>query len=163
MKHVLKHQRDTISGKQVLISGSGNVALYAAEKLLTLGAKVITLSDSKGLLHIPGGLTRALLSDIMTLRFKKHQPLANILQQHPDLSFHPGKTPWHMPADVALPCATENEIDVEDAKALCEGGVKAVVEGANMPVSPGAITVFKKHNVVYAPVKQPTQAALRCS
>ncbi len=153
LKHILKHQRDTVEGKQVLISGSGNVALYAAEKLLTLGAKIISLSDSKGFLHIPSGLTQSLLSDIMTLRFNKHQPLAHILQQYPDLSFHPGKTPWHMPADIALPCATENEIDVEDANALHSGGVKVVVEGANMPVTPGAINVFRKHGVIYAPGK----------
>ena len=153
LEHVLKAQHDSIKGKQCLVSGSGNVALYAAEKLIALGAKVITLSDSKGYLHIPKGLTPTLLKDIMHLRFNKHQPLAHILKQYPDLTFHAGKTPWKVPADVALPCATENEIDVEDAKALVDGKVKVVVEGANMPVSPSAIHVFKEKSVTYVPGK----------
>ena len=102
---------------------------------------------------MPNGLNKDLLDDIMRLRFNKYHPLANILQQYPDLHFHHGKTPWHMPADIALPCATENEIDVDDARALCSGGVKIVVEGANMPVSPGAIHVFSEQDVIYAPGK----------
>lgn len=153
LNHIIIDQKDSLKDKKVLVSGSGNVALYAAEMLLKLGAKVITLSDSKGFLHMPNGLSKDLLNDIMRLRFSKYHPLANILQQYPDLHFHQGKTPWHMPADIALPCATENEIDVEDAKALCSGGVKIVVEGANMPVSPSAINVFSEKNVIYAPGK----------
>lgn len=153
LSHILENQKEKMKGKQILVSGSGNVALYAAEKLISLGAKVITLSDSKGFLHIPNGLDNDLLRDIMNLRFNKHQPLATILQQYPHLHFHPGKTPWHMPADVALPCATENEIDAEDARALCQGNVRIVVEGANMPVTPTAIHIFREKNVTYAPGK----------
>lgn len=153
LQHMLDAQKDSIVGKKCLVSGSGNVALYAAEKLLALGAKVITLSDSKGYLHLPNGLTSPQLKDIMTLRFTKHQPLAHILKQYPDLQFHSGKTPWQTAADVALPCATENEIDVDDARALAAGKVKMVVEGANMPVSPAAINVFKEKGVAYAPGK----------
>ena len=153
LDRILKHQNDSLDKKKALISGSGNVALFAAEKLLELGASVITLSDSKGLLHIPRGLDKTLLESIKILRFQNHQPLANILQQYPDIQFFPGKTPWNMPADIALPCATENEIDADDAKALCAGNVKAVAEGANMPVSPAAIKIFKDNSVVYAPGK----------
>ena len=153
LDRILKHQNDSLEGKKALISGSGNVALFAAEKLLDLGASVITLSDSKGLLYIPKGLDNTLLESIKTLRFDNHQPLANILKEYPDLQFFPGKTPWNMPADIALPCATENEIDADDAKALCAGNVKAVAEGANMPVSPAAIKIFKDNGVVYAPGK----------
>lgn len=153
LEHMLQHQGDSLSGKKVLISGSGNVALYAAEKLIEKGASVITLSDSKGLLHIPGGLDTPTLEAIKTLRFDKHQPLANILKQFPSLQFFTGKNPWHMPADIALPCATENEISADDAKALCAGNVKAVAEGANMPVSPAAINVFRTNQVLYAPGK----------
>lgn len=153
LQHMLTAQKDQIAGKKCLVSGSGNVALYAAEKLLSLDAKVITLSDSKGFLHIPDGLTTAQLKDIMVLRFNKHQPLAHILKQYPELQFHPGQTPWQTPADIALPCATENEIGVEDAKALHAGKVQMVVEGANMPVSPAAITVFTEKGITYAPGK----------
>ena len=153
LKHMLSVTQDNLRGKNVLVSGSGNVALFAAQKLIDLGAKVITLSDSKGFLHIPDGLNQAQLDDIMHLRFAQHKPLAQALQKYPQLSFYPGKTPWHMPADIVLPCATENEIDMEDAKALSAGGVVYVAEGANMPVSPAAIKFFNQHNVVYAPGK----------
>ena len=153
LAHILDTQNSSLEGKRVLISGSGNVALFACEKLIHLGAKVVTLSDSKGFLHIPDGITSEVLHAVKALRFEKHLPLSRICEQFPNLVFYDNKKPWYIEADIALPCATENEILVDDIDTLSQGGVKVIVEGANMPVQPQAISRIVEKNIIFAPGK----------
>ncbi len=153
LEDILQQHNDNIIDKKVLISGSGNVALYAAEKLIQLGAKVITLSDSKGFLHIPDGLDSTKLAAIMQLRFQARRGLAEIISQYPELTYYAGSNPWHVPADIAMPCATENEIDTKAMQKLCAEGIKIIVEGANMPVTQDAIELLRDNNIIFAPGK----------
>ncbi len=152
--YILETLGDNLEGKTALVSGAGNVSLYACEKLLELGAKVITLSDSQGFMHIPDGITHDMLVTIMEHRFHKHARLHTLTDLFPGLmTYHANKKPWHIKADVAVPSATENEINVDDAKKMIKNGVKIVAEGANMPTEPGAIALFRSANVIYAPGK----------
>lgn len=140
---------DEIAGKTITISGAGNVAYYAAEKAIHLGAKVISLSNSTGTLHDPDGLTLEKLTHIGTL--------GRELEKYPNkfkgASFHPGKRPWHLKCDIALPCATQNELDREDAKLLVKHGCICVAEGANMPSTTEAIKIFHKAKILFGPGK----------
>ena len=153
LQHILQAQGGDIEGKSILISGAGNVSLYACEKLLELGGKVITLSDSQGFLHVPNGISPSMLKAIMDLRFNRHERLHTITQYFPKAKYHKGKKPWNITADVAMPCATENEILIEDASSLIKNGTKIVIEGANMPTNPEAIHAFRQAKVIYAPGK----------
>ncbi|MBD1425259.1 NADP-specific glutamate dehydrogenase [Sphingobacterium arenae] len=140
---------EEITGKTIAISGAGNVAYYAAEKAIHLGAKVISLSNSTGTLHDPEGLTLEKLSYVSTLG----RELSRYPQKFKAASFHAGKTPWHIKCDIALPCATQNELDQEDAKQLVKHGCVCVAEGANMPSTAEAIKVFHKAKIHFAPGK----------
>ena len=153
LENILKTRGESLTGKEVLISGSGNVALFAAQKLIALGAKVITLSDSKGLLHLPDGLSEDLLASIITHRLDQRRPLEQLLEDNPKLSYTAGAKPWHIPADIAMPCATENEILAPDINDLAAGGVNIIVEGANMPVNPDAMPLIREKQIVFAPGK----------
>lgn len=152
MQAMLNHQGDTIKGKQCLVSGSGNVALHCAEKLIQLGAQVLTLSDSGGTLHFANGLTQDELDRIKTLKLEQRKRLTEISNEFA-CQFHANQKPWHLAADLALPCATQNELTAEDAALLAKQGCIAVSEGANMPCTPEAVHTFHDNNILYAPGK----------
>jgi glutamate dehydrogenase (NADP+) len=152
-QEMLLHQKDSLEGKKVVISGSGNVAQYAAEKCLDLGAEVCTLSDSSGYIHDPDGIDREKLNFLMDLKNVKRARIDEYIKKYPKATFHKGKTPWEVPCDIALPCATQNELGESDAQTLVKNGCFCVGEGANMPSTPKAIEVFTAHNVLFAPGK----------
>jgi glutamate dehydrogenase (NADP+) len=141
-----------IKGRTCLVSGSGNVALYCAEKLMDLGGKVTTLSDSGGHIHVLGGMTRENLQWVMDLKGVRRGRLSECVDGF-GAEYHAGERPWIQPADLVFPCATQNEIEEEDAKSLVKNGVTAISEGANMPSTPEAIEVFRDHKIMHAPSK----------
>ena len=152
-ENMLNHHKDSIDGKTVVISGSGNVAQFAAEKCNHLGAKVVTLSDSSGYLHDKDGINEEKLAHIMHLKNVERKRLSAYLEKYPKASFFPGKRVWEVPCDIALPCATQNELEIGDARTLVANNCKAIGEGANMPCTPEAITHFQSNGVFYAPGK----------
>jgi glutamate dehydrogenase (NADP+) len=152
MEDMLKHHGQSIDGKTALVSGAGNVAQYAVEKLIDLGAKVITMSDSTGFIHDPSGIDKERLEYIKEL--KSHR--ASSLKEYADrfgVEFYAGGRPWSVPGQLAFPCATQNELDEDDAKALVKNGCIAVAEGANMPTTKGGIDLFQSTDTLYAPGK----------
>lgn len=153
LEQMLKHHDDELEGKTIAISGSGNVALYAAEKGLQKGARVLTLSDSDGFVHAHQGLSEEQLSFVKDLKENRRGRISEMEDSFDGIEFHKGAKPWGVPCDVALPCATQNEIDVEDAQSLINNNVRAVCEGANMPTTADAARLFKDHNVLHAPGK----------
>lgn len=145
-----------IKGKRVAISGSGNVALYTAQKLLSLGAKVISFSDSDGSVVVPEGVTQEQFEEIFDLKTLYRGRISEFADNHPDIcTYHRRERPWkHVgKCDIAMPSATQNELDGEDARALLDAGCFAVSEGANMPSTPEAIAEFQKARILYAPGK----------
>lgn len=152
-QNMLEKHGETLDRKSVVISGAGNVAVYAAEKVLELGGKVITLSDSGGFIHDPDGLDLDKLKYVKELKFQRRGRISEYTKKFENAEFHTGEKPWEIPCDVALPCATQNEINDDDARALVENGVRAVCEGANMPCTRDAVDVFQDNNVLYAPGK----------
>lgn len=142
-----------IKGKSVLISGSGNVAQYATEKCIELGAKVLTLSDSDGYIYDPDGIDREKLDYVMELKNVERGRIKEYVEEYPNAVYHAGEKPWNEKADIALPCATQNEINGEAAAALVANGVFAVAEGANMPSTPEAVKTFQDAKILYAPGK----------
>ncbi|MEZ5328706.1 MAG: NADP-specific glutamate dehydrogenase [Verrucomicrobiales bacterium] len=144
---------DSIEGKTVAVSGSGNVALYAAQKALQLGAKVVTMSDSSGFIHDPSGIDRDQLEFIKELKEVKRGRISEYTDTFTDATFHANKRPWSVPVDVALPCATQNELSGDDARELLKNGVKAVCEGANMPTDLDGARAFVKAGILYGPGK----------
>lgn len=141
-----------IKGKRVAISGSGNVAIYTAEKLLQLGAKVVTMSDSDGTIYLPEGLTSEQYEYLFELKVYYRGRLREFAEKYSCEYFDRGK-PWRVPCDIAMPSATQNELDGDDARALLANGVIAVSEGANMPSTPEAVHAFLDANILYAPGK----------
>ncbi|AZQ60011.1 NADP-specific glutamate dehydrogenase [Maribacter sp. MJ134] len=140
-------------GKDVVISGSGNVAQYAAEKALHLGAKILTLSDSQGYIHDTDGIDEEKLAYVMDLKNNKRGRISEYADKYSSATFYKGETPWTVKCDIALPCATQNELDGEDAKALVKNGCVCVAEGANMPSTPEAIHEFHEGKILFAPGK----------
>ena len=151
-QEMLKTKNEDLKDKLVSISGSGNVAQFAAEKCLDLGAKVITLSDSSGWIHDPDGLTREKLAWVMDLKNVRRGRIKEYAE-HYNVEYSTEKSPWYVKADIALPSATQNEVDADEAKALVDNGVMAVGEGANMPCVPGAIEIFQENKILYGPGK----------
>ncbi|MGJ8658143.1 MAG: NADP-specific glutamate dehydrogenase [Akkermansiaceae bacterium] len=151
-QQMLEHKNDGISGKKVIVSGSGNVAIYAIEKLTELGATVITASDSSGFIHDKNGIDADKLEWLKDLKEVRRGRIEEYAEEF-DCDYHADKQPWSVSADAAFPCATQNEIDKEAAQALIDGGIKAVVEGANMPSTADAIGIFHKNNIMFAPAK----------
>ena len=143
----------SLEGKKVLISGSGNVAQYATEKCIQLGAKVLTLSDSDGYIYEPDGIDRAKLDYVMELKNVERGRIKEYAEEYPNAVYHAGERPWGEKADIALPCATQNEINGEQAQTLVDNGVFAVAEGANMPSTPEAVKAFQDAKILYAPGK----------
>lgn len=150
--NMLRTRNIDIEGKTVLVSGAGNVAQYTVEKLIELGAKVVTMSDSDGYIYDPDGIDRAKLNYIMELKNIERGRIREYAEEY-GVKYVAGAKPWMEKADIALPSATQNEIDAEAAKALVANGVIAVSEGANMPSTPDAIRVFQDAKILYAPGK----------
>jgi glutamate dehydrogenase (NADP+) len=153
MEQMLSHHGEHVAGRTCLISGSGNVATFCAEKLIEMGAKVLTLSDSGGFVHAKDGWTKDQLEWVKQLKNVRRGRIEEAAKEF-GLKFYKDKEPWGVPGELAFPCATQNEIDGDEAAELVKNGVRAISEGANMPTTPDAITVFgKAKNVLHAPAK----------
>ncbi|MFZ9586816.1 MAG: NADP-specific glutamate dehydrogenase [Crocinitomicaceae bacterium] len=152
-KEMLATKGDSFNGKVVAVSGSGNVAQYACEKATQLGAKVVTLSDSEGYIYDTDGIDAGKLAFVMELKNVKRGRISEYVAKYPTAKFIAGKRPWEVKVDIALPCATQNELNGEEAKALVSNGVICVAEGANMPSTPEAITAFQDAKVLFSPGK----------
>ena len=152
-KEMLATKGDSFNGKVVAVSGSGNVAQFACEKATQLGAKVVTLSDSEGYIHDADGIDADKLAFVMELKNVKRGRISEYATKYPSAKFVAGKRPWEVKVDIALPCATQNELNGEEAAALIANGVKCVAEGANMPSTPEAIAAFQSAKVLFSPGK----------
>ena len=152
VEEMLKVRGDSISGKNVVISGSGNVAQFTAEKCIEMGAKVLTLSDSEGFVYDPDGIDAAKLAYVMDLKNVRRGRIREYAK-HYGCEFFEGKSPWIIKCDIAFPNATQNELDEDHARTLVQNGCICVAEGANMPSTPGAIHVFEEARILYAPGK----------
>ncbi len=152
-KHMLNTNALFLKKKTVSISGSGNVAQYAAEKIIELGGKVLTLSDSGGYIHDADGIDADKLAYIMDLKNVQRGRISEYVKEYPTAKYIKGERPWSVKVQVALPCATQNEVSEDDAKELVKNGVLCVAEGANMPSTPEATEVFQKARILYAPGK----------
>lgn len=151
-QNMLEQKNEKIKGKTILISGSGNVAQYACEKAIELGAKVVTLSDSSGFIYDPNGITTEKLSFVMELKNIKRGRIKEYANEF-NVEYHENEKPWSVQCDIALPCATQNELNEDDAKKLIANGCICVAEGANMPTTPEAIEIFQKSKILFAPGK----------
>jgi glutamate dehydrogenase (NADP+) len=152
-QEMLATKGDGFKGKKVVISGSGNVAQYAAEKATELGATVLTLSDSSGYILDNDGINAEKLAHVMHIKNVERGRISDYLKKYPSATFVAGKTPWTVACDIAMPCATQNELHGDDAKALIANGVKAVAEGANMPCTPEAVEAFSAKRILFSPGK----------
>ena len=152
-QNMLMRKNDSFKGKKVVISGSGNVAQYAAEKAIELGATVLTLSDSKGYIHDADGINSEKLKHVMFIKNEKRGRISEYVAKYPNAKFIAGERPWSVKCDIALPCATQNELNGDEAKALVSNGCMCVSEGANMPSTPEAIHEFQKSKILFAPGK----------
>lgn len=152
-EQMLARAGKSFEGQTVLVSGAGNVAQFAAQKAMRLGAKVVTLSDSDGFMYDPEGLNEEKLAYVMELKNVRRGRISEYVKQYPQAKYFPGERPWSIPCDIALPCATQNEIGTADAENLVRGGCWCVVEGANMPSTPEAIVTFQKAKMLYSPGK----------
>jgi len=152
-KSMLATRGESISGKTVVVSGSGNVAQYAVEKATELGAKVVTMSDSSGYIHDADGIDAEKLAFVMDLKNVKRGRISEYVDKYPSATYHDGERPWSVKCDIALPCATQNELNEDEAKTLVANGCICVSEGANMPSTPEAIAVFHDKKILFAPGK----------
>ncbi len=150
---MLETRGDSLKGKTVTVSGSGNVAQYACEKATQLGAKVITLSDSSGYIYDEEGIDEKKLAFVMDLKNVKRGRISEYIVKYPKAKFVKGETPWSVKCEVAMPCATQNEVNGDDAKTLLKNGCFVISEGANMPSKPEAIIAFQSAKILYAPGK----------
>jgi len=151
--NMLKVHNDSFSGKRVVISGSGNVAQYAAEKAIELGATVLTMSDSGGYILDEQGIDSEKLTFLMNLKNVRRERISTYVDTYPTAKYVAGQRPWSVKCDIALPCATQNELNGEEAKTLVSNGCTCVSEGANMPSTPEAIHEFQKAKILFAPGK----------
>lgn len=152
LQEMLATRNESLEAKIVAISGSGNVAQYAAEKVMQLGGRVVTMSDSDGFIYDKNGIDGRKLAWIFELKNEKRGRISEYAKRF-KAEYHEGKTPWNVPCHVAIPCATQNEVTGADAKALVKNGCMAIAEGANMPCTPEAVEVFLKNKVLFAPGK----------
>ncbi len=152
MQDMLEHRGDSLHGKTVCISGAGNVATYAVEKVNHLGGKVVTLSDSSGFIHDPDGINTEKLDYVIDLKQVRRGRISEYADHFKSASYHEGR-PWGVPCDIALPCATQNEINEAEARTLVKNGCIGVSEGANMPTELGGIEAFQAARILYAPSK----------
>ena len=152
-EEMLATRGDSFGRKTVAISGSGNVAQYACQKATALGAKVVTLSDSSGYIYDPEGISPEKFDYVMELKNIFRGRIREYADRYPSATYYPGERPWGVKCDIAMPCATQNELDGEDARKLVANGCRCVAEGANMPSTPEAIRTFQQHRLLYAPGK----------
>lgn len=152
-QNMLKTKKDSIEGKTVVISGSGNVAQYACEKATQLGGKVVTMSDSGGYIYDADGIDADKLAFIMNLKNIQRGRISEYVNQYSSATYHEGKRPWSVNCDIALPCATQNELNAQEAQELINNNVIAVAEGANMPTTPEAIEAFQNAKILFSPGK----------
>ena len=152
LEDMLKERQDRLEGKTAVLSGSGNVATFAAKKLMALGARVVTLSDSSGYIHDPDGLSQEKLEYVLDLKNARRGRISEYADEY-GVNFYAGKRPWEVPCDIAMPCATQNEINRNEAETLVDNGCIAVSEGANMPTEDDAVKVFQHGGIMYAPSK----------
>jgi glutamate dehydrogenase (NADP+) len=153
MENMLNHANDSVAGKTAVVSGSGNVATYAIEKLNHFGAKVVTASDSGGFVHDPAGIDADKLEWLKELKEVRRGRISEYADHFSGATFHEGERPWNVPCELALPCATQNEVSEEDAKNLVANGVVSVSEGANMPTQLAGVNVFRNAGVLFGPAK----------
>jgi glutamate dehydrogenase (NADP+) len=152
-EQMLATRGESFQGKKVNISGAGNVAQYAAQKALRLGAKVQTLSDSDGFVYDPDGLDEEKIAYVLQLKNIRRGRIKEYAEKYPKAQYFPGERPWKIACDIALPCATQNEIEEADAKSIVNGGAVCLAEGANMPTTPAALAILKEAGVLFAPGK----------
>ena len=152
-ENMLKTKKDTFKGKTVCVSGSGNVAQYTTEKVTQLGGKVVTLSDSSGMIYDPDGIDSKKLAYVMELKNVKRGRIKEYAEEFKGVTYEAGKRPWQVKCDAAFPSATQNEINKDDAKALVDNGCICVSEGANMPSTPEAIAIYLENKILYGPGK----------
>ena len=150
---MLQTKGDSFTGKTVVVSGSGNVAQYAAQKATQLGGKVVTMSDSAGYIYDADGIDTEKLAFVMDIKNVRYGRISEYVTKYPNAKYLAGARPWEIKCDVALPCATQNELNEEEAKTLVANGCICVAEGANMPTTPEAVTVFQKAKILFAPGK----------
>ena len=153
LQNMLTHKGDAVEGKSAVISGSGNVATHAAEKIVQLGGKVLTLSDSGGFIHDPDGFDQDKIDWVKDLKTRRRGRISEYADHFTSASFHEGRRPWDVPCDLALPCATQNELNEGEARSLVDNGCKAVSEGANMPTTLDGVKVFHDAKIMYGPGK----------
>lgn len=153
LQNMLMHKGDAVEGKSAVISGSGNVATHAAEKIVQLGGKVLTLSDSGGFIHDPDGFDQDKIDWVKDLKTRRRGRISEYADHFTSASFHEGRRPWDVPCDLALPCATQNELNENEARSLVDNGCKAVSEGANMPTTLDGVKVFHDARIMYGPGK----------
>ena len=152
-QEMLAMRGESFEGKRVVISGSGNVAQYAAEKALRLGAKVLTFSDSSGYVYDPDGIDEEKLAYVMELKNVYRGRIREYAETYPSAKYYEGQRPWGVACDIAMPCATQNELNGEEAQTLVDNGCICVAEGANMPSTPEAIRIFQQNKLLYSPGK----------
>lgn len=152
-QNMLRTKGENIEGKKVVISGSGNVAQFAAEKIIQLGGKVITMSDSGGYIHDKDGISEEKLKFIMDLKNERRGRISEYVDEYAGANYYEGETPWNVKCEIALPCATQNELEEKEAKALVDNGCICVGEGANMPCTPEAVAVFQNAKILFSPGK----------
>lgn len=152
-EEMLKTRGDSLKGKVVTVSGSGNVAQYATEKVTEMGGKVVTLSDSNGFIYDPDGIDAGKLAFVMNLKNVRRGRMSEYADKYKSASYHEGERPWSIKCDVAMPCATQNEVNEEEARILIKNGCFVISEGANMPSTPEAVEVFLQAKILYGPGK----------
>ncbi len=153
VREMLKAKKDSIKGKSFVVSGSGNVSQYAIEKIIELGGKVLTASDSNGYIYDSEGIDSEKLEHIKVLKNDYRARISEYIVEYPNASYHANEKPWGVKCDIALPCATQNELAEADAQLLVKNGCICVAEGANMPCLPEAVNIFNENNVMFAPGK----------
>ncbi|MGM9998957.1 MAG: NADP-specific glutamate dehydrogenase [Candidatus Bruticola sp.] len=153
IENMLNRRRESLEGKRIVLSGSGNVAQFAAKKAIAMGAKVLTMSDSSGMIYDPEGIDEDKLDWIMELKNLRRGRIREYVDEFGDAEYIEGGTPWNIPCDVAIPAATQNEIFLEDAQTLISNGVTAVAEAADMPCMPEAVSEFLRHKILFGPSK----------
>jgi glutamate dehydrogenase (NADP+) len=153
LENMLRTRGEAVEGKTAVVSGSGNVATHAAEKIVQLGGKVLTLSDSEGFIHDPDGIDQAKIDWVKAHKTRRRGRIAEYAAEFTGATFHAGQRPWGVPCDIALPCATQNELSGSEALTLVQNGCRSVSEGANMPTDLDGVHVFKHARILYAPGK----------
>ncbi|WP_411818343.1 NADP-specific glutamate dehydrogenase [Hyphococcus sp. DH-69] len=162
-EEMLNKHGKSMEGKTVGVSGSGNVAIYAVQRAMRLGAKVITVSDSRGYAHIPSGMNDETLAILKDVKENRRASLSEFANEARGVTYHSGKSPWSVPCEIGLPCATQNEIDETMAATMVKNGIQCLAEGANMPLTARAIHVLKDANVIFGPAKAANAGGVGCS